>query len=155
MPARTSSIGLNTLRTRWDAYSDRNIAEPRPNGTATSSAMTVVMNVAATSGSTPHALSSQLDLLPNDAVHSVPVRNSTGLTWRKNVTSGANSDTTMPSVINTDNTAAATRQLSMTFSPIRRRPEVRPIADPRWFRDPVGRASEPTDGRPTVRLRPC
>jgi electron transfer flavoprotein alpha/beta subunit len=103
----------------------------------------VVIAVAVTSGNTPHALSSQLDLLPNAAVHSVPVRNSTGLTWPKNVPSGANSEATMPTVISTDSPAAPARQPSMTFSPIRRRPEVRLTADRRSV------------VRLTFRLRPC
>jgi hypothetical protein len=45
MPARTSSVGLKTRRTRGLAYSDRKIADPRPMGAATIIAITVTIRL--------------------------------------------------------------------------------------------------------------
>lgn len=68
-------------------------------------------SVAATSGSTPNFLSAK------SGVHSVPVKNSTGLTCWKKPTAGGISETTIPTVVATETSADASSRALTTASP--------------------------------------
>jgi hypothetical protein len=76
-----------------------------------------VVIVAVTRGRTPKDFSDHST--PKIAVHSVPVRKSHTLTFSKKTSVGASSDTTMPAVISTDSSAAATSTAWMIRSPQR------------------------------------
>ena len=54
IPAIVSSIGLTTLRTRLEAYSDSRIADSSPSGMPMSIAMAATSSVPLTSARTPN-----------------------------------------------------------------------------------------------------
>src|SRR5688572_26323008 len=94
------------------------MAAPRPSGTATTRATTVITKVAETRGQTPKS-GFPLSL----GAHRVPPRNSQTGTSLKNSTAGLRRAMTMPTVVRTETRAAANRTPLITASPGRERPD--------------------------------
>src|SRR5687768_14505467 len=91
------------------------MAEPRPNGSATSAAIAVTTSVPETSGRTPKCAGSK------SGDQFVPLRKSTiEIDW-KNSKAGTNSAITIPTVVATEMSAQRARTPLTTSSPSRRR----------------------------------
>ena len=121
-PARTSSIGLTIWRVSGLAYSLQVDRGPRARaGSRPAIAISVMMIVAVTSGSTPY------DGLANSGVHWVPVKNSVKDTERKNSSVGMATAKMIPIVVATDTRAAAKSRTSMRRSPYRGRDRRREV----------------------------
>ncbi len=89
---------------------------------ATRSAQKVTANVPAISGRTPNDDGSK------SGAQFVPVKNSTGLTSRKNSIAGRSSESTIPTVVASETNAARPRTILIRSSPSRRLEGLRSIS---------------------------
>ena len=92
------------------AYSERNIAAPIPNVKATTAAINATRNVPPIRGRTPKCAGL------NKGVHLVPVKNSQGETFSKNIKLWLNNTIIMPNVVVTEIIAVNLRILATIFS---------------------------------------
>ena len=93
------------------------MAAPRPNGTATISAITVVQSVPTSNGTTPN------DAGLKRGAQRVPVKKSTTETCRKNSIAGVINDQAIPAVIKIVKNDAEKSTLRIIRSPIRFDPD--------------------------------
>jgi len=120
-PAIVSSAGLTMVRTRVEANSDRRTAARSPSGTAMSSPIPATRSVPEMSARTPHACG----LMSADQRE--PVKNSIGLTWRKNSNVSRARTVMIPTVVSTPTAAARKSRRSITRS----------LSGRRWVSDVV------------------
>jgi hypothetical protein len=113
IPAKSSTTGFRRRLVLSLAYSDKYIADPKPNGTATSNAIPVVQRVPTRSGTTPKLAGTNL------GAQRVPVKKSMIGTCRKNSIAGTRSDQTIPIVIKTEKAEALKSVPRITRSPMR------------------------------------
>src|SRR5262245_6138336 len=112
-------MGFSTRRTPSGANSERKMADMRPTGMATRSAIAEVRNVALASTRIPKCFSAK------SGVHWVSVRKSQSGTSRKNSTVSKMRTATMPAVVSTERKPERKRarriSSSRTFCAVRRR----------------------------------
>lgn len=110
IPDNNSKVGLMILRAFFEAYSLRYIAEPKPIGTATIVAMTVIFSVPMISAQIPYFG----DEVNGD--HSAVNRNSVSGMRVKNVIVSVSNVTNMPSVVRIEISAMSASTFGTTLS---------------------------------------